>query len=317
MGEVRDDDTDTALAWSAMPPSLRDTLMIVDTDIGGDPDDALALVCAARVAQLALVITSDEHDGERARFARHLLDQLGRKDVPVLAGRQLGDAPCISIEGLTPVDVPAQPTDVLHAVATVLGGTTSPVRWVGMGPLSNLAAVFEARPDLASRLEIVQMGGALRYRDPDQAEHNFRLDPTAATTVLRTAHQPTLVLSDVTFTPEIELTADSPLYRQLTAHDAPVWARTVAAHLDQWFERFHPGSMQHDALTLSLGLELPFVDFYGERVALDNIGRMCAHPDGADVFLGGGALYEEFRWWLSKQLAITPIDDRTNLISPR
>lgn len=67
-------------------------LIVLDTDVAGDPDDALALVAAARVlSQPPLVITTDECGGERARFARHLLDLLGRPDVPVVSGADLGN----------------------------------------------------------------------------------------------------------------------------------------------------------------------------------------------------------------------------------
>ena len=56
--------------------------MIIDTDIGGDPDDTVAVVAAGlRVPELALVVTSDEYGGERARFVRYLLDLVGRQDV--------------------------------------------------------------------------------------------------------------------------------------------------------------------------------------------------------------------------------------------
>jgi hypothetical protein len=61
-------------------PATPHDAVVVDTDIGGDPDDALALAAAARaVPGLSLVVTTDETGagqgyGQRARFARHLLD---------------------------------------------------------------------------------------------------------------------------------------------------------------------------------------------------------------------------------------------------
>ena len=68
--------------------------VILDADIGGEPDDAMALVIAAReLPELTLVVTSDEMSGQRARYARLLLDAAGRPDVLVVAGRQLSATP--------------------------------------------------------------------------------------------------------------------------------------------------------------------------------------------------------------------------------
>lgn len=293
----------------AIAASLHRAPMIIDTDLGGDPDDAVALAVAARaVPQLALVLTSDEHDGDRARFARCYLDSLGRSDVRVIAGAQLSDKPlAFCVQDLVPSSAPAQPTDVVAAVREMMHEARGPVRWVGMGPMSNLHTVLAARPDLAGRISVTQMGGALRYRDPSQAEHNFRLDPRAAADVLARSHQPRLVTSDVTFTKDVELAAGSPLYRQL-ADSSLSWARMLTRHLDRWFEAFHPGSMQHDALALSAALELPFVGFDRAAVALDDIGRMRQKQDGSDVLLSRTADYTSFMRWLARELGVVDED---------
>jgi hypothetical protein len=119
------------------------------------------------------VITSDEQDGERARFARYFLDLLGRDEVPVIAGASLGDT---------------------------------------------------------------------RY-----------------------------------------------------------WA-VLKAHLDRWFEAFYPGTLQHDPLTLSAALELPFVDFDFDAVAVDADGRMSRDPAGRPLFLSRAARYEAILGWLDGHL---------------
>jgi inosine-uridine nucleoside N-ribohydrolase len=173
-----------------------------------------------------------------------------------------------------------------------------------MGPMSNLAAVLASSPELSERLMVTQMGGALNYRDSSRAEHNIRLDPVAARTVLRLAKEPLFVTSDVTFTAEIEVTAESAIYRSLAAPDSPEWARLLTEHLDRWFAEFHPGTIQHDALTLSAALELPFVNFDLVRVALDEIGRMREDDDGAPIFMSYSARYPAFLRWLSSQLNV-------------
>ncbi|MQY29374.1 nucleoside hydrolase [Nocardia aurantia] len=284
-------------------PPLRGTPVIIDTDIGGDPDDAIAVTCAARaVPELALVLTADENGGRRARFARHLLDLLDRTEVPVVAGADLGNTRYYCVEDLIPAEVPAQPHDPVAAVHAVCATTDGPVRWVGMGPLSNLARILDTAPELAPRLVVTQMGGAIAYRDPTKAEHNFRLDPAAARFVVGRAVHLFLLLSDTTFTPEIEIARDSELYKRLATGDAPPWARLLTAHLDNWFDRFYPGTRQHDPLTLTAALQLPFVDFARRAVLLDDDARMTSDPGGRTVRTSARADYAAFRAWLAAQL---------------
>ena len=288
------------------PPSLLETPLIIDTDAGGDPDDAIALVIAAAEPTLALVVTSDELGGERARFVRHLLDLLGRSDVPVVAGSDLGNTRLNAIEDLVPPEVPAQPTDVLASVTRVCSATAGPVRWVGIGPASNLAMVLTERPDLADRLAISQVGGALRYRDPERADHNFRTDPQAAATMLARARLPRLLLSETTFTPVIEIAKGSSLHQLLGDPGAPPWAHLVAAHLDQWYERFHHATMQHDALGLTAALEIAFVVYYREHIVIDERGRTTVAPDGGfDVRLSGKTRLDNFMSWLTGKIEAT------------
>jgi inosine-uridine nucleoside N-ribohydrolase len=325
VGDVRDNDNETpqetaeALADHAeryvdaafaerlrgagrYPESQSGTPIVLDTDIGGDPDDAIAVAVAAlNFPELALVVTCDEHKGQRARFARHLLDLCGRSDVPVVAGTDLGNTRYFVIEHLTPHHIPDQPED-LASVVEFCHQASSTVRWVSMGPMSNLAQLVTTEPWLAQKLVVTAMGGAINYRDPNRAEHNIRLDIDAAHTVLASTHQPRLVISDVTFHHDNEITAESDLYHWLARSDAPAWAQLLAAHMDAWFDRFYPGTMQHDPLTLTVALQLPFVDLGLERVAVDDIGRMRYDNEGHEVFLAYDADYPAFNVWLWKQL---------------
>jgi pyrimidine-specific ribonucleoside hydrolase len=277
--------------------------IIMDTDAGGDPDDAVALLLAARlVAELALVVTSDEVDGERARFARYLLDLAGRPEVPVVAGRSGGRDPVFSVNGLVPPTVPAQPTDVMTAVRRVTGADPARVRWLGIGPLSNLADVLSTAPDLAENLDVTQMGGALCYRDPTRAEHNFRMDPDAARVALAGGWPISLVTSEVTFNPAIAVSPGSVLYVALTQPEAPPWSEVLRRHLDQWFDRYHPTTLQHDGLTLSAAIGLPFVEFARMNVAIFPDARMAAAENGIPVSVSVRADYAAFNEWLLRGL---------------
>jgi inosine-uridine nucleoside N-ribohydrolase len=274
--------------------------LIIDTDLGGNPDDAFALAIAAlTVPELALVITTDELAGERARFARHLLDLLGRPEVPVVSGADLGNTRNFCVEDLTPASVARQPRDVAAAVEAVRA-CDGPVRWLGLGPASNLAALLTVRPDLSEHLVVTQMGGALRQ--PDQAEHNFRLDPAAAIRLLGDPRPPALVTADVTSHRSMEVTRRSLIYRTLSTAGAPEWARLLTAHFDRWADRVHPASLQHDALALAAALGWPGITFGRERVAVDGQARMRRDPHGIELTVSVRAGYGAFMGWLETGL---------------
>ncbi|MFD3427394.1 nucleoside hydrolase [Nocardia fluminea] len=294
---------DKLRAGASPSTSLLGTPVIIDTDIGGDPDDAIALICAAvAIPELALVVTSDEHDGGRARFARYLLDLLGRSDVPVVAGAQLSATRYWVVADLVPDDTPAQPRNVVVAVSKVCAGG-GPVRWVGMGPLTNLAYVITENPQLADQLAITQTGGAINYRDPARASHNFRLDPDAAITVVNDATRLQLVISDVTTNEAVAIRPGDDFYLRLTTPQAPPWAAVLRQHLDHWFDTFHPFSHQHDPLTLSAALRLPFVTFTRQRrFRIEADARMFLDPAGHTAWIATRADYPAFLTWLGKQL---------------
>ncbi|MFC4560575.1 nucleoside hydrolase [Nocardiopsis mangrovi] len=316
MGDTRDESAE----------DLRRTPLIIDTDIGGDADDALAVAVAARcVPDLALLLTTDETGpeygpGQRARFARHLLDGIGRHEVPVVAGACLGKTRYYCVDGLVPAAVPAQKTDAVGAVRAVAAAHPGPIRWVGMGPLTNLARVLVEAPEVAARLRVTQMGGALRYRDPERAEHNFRLDVPAVHEVFAAVAEgrlptPEFVTSEITFVPDIKVTPDHPVRRRLAAPDAPPWAHLLHAHLDRWFAGSGPlripGTLQHDGLTLSAALRLPYVDSRPMPLSVDAIGRTTRTPEGSEgtvVRVSVAARYAAFMTWLETTLdpAATP-----------
>ena len=283
--------------------SIAPTTLVIDTDTGGDPDDAVTVTCAAWLPELAAVITADEHQGQRAQFTRHQLDLLGRPDVPVTTGTDLGNTRYWVVQGMTPAAISVQPDDVLGTVRRVCARTSGPVRWVGCGPLTNLAHVLRAAPDLAERLVITQMGGAINYRDPAKAEHNFRLDPDAARYVLAHARDLTLVLSDTTFTNEIALYPGHPLVQRLAAPGAPAWAGLLVEHIDRWATDFGYTSKMHDPLTLSVALGLGFVQLEQRPVVIAQDGRMSLDPTrGRLVQVSTRADYPAFMTWLTTQL---------------
>ncbi len=293
--------------------------VILDADIGGEPDDAMALVIAAReLPELTLVLTSDEMSGQRARFARLLLDAAGRPDIPVVAGRQLSATPCFFATGLTPGSVVAQPDDVAAAVRAACGRAGGAARWIGLGPLSNLAALLSRDPGLAERLFITQLTGTVNRGDHALPPRNFRLDPRAARQVLSAARYLRLVGFDAAGRPGCEITAATPVFRELAGAagaagvagvagaPVPPWAGLLTSHCCQFFARYHPAVLPAAPLALAAALRLPFTPFAWAVLTADAAGRISERRGGRAVLLTQDIDYPAFARWLQARLDPRP-----------
>lgn len=288
--------------------------VLLDTDIGHDLDDALALWAATRFIRNLAVLTNDEtEDHQRAQLAREQLDRLGRHDVPVIAGRPLpGAEKSFVMDGLVTNDRPVS-TDVVDYVAGACESSTQPLIWVGLGPASNFADVIVARPDLIPQLNLTMMGGWLdTYRRPDRASHNPRMDPSSFGLAMCAAHQPRLVFSTHTNVDALAITPASDLYAWLTMPQAPPEFDLIAANATRWFDRRsrrspndQPSSWMNDPLTLAAALGVPVVDFVTEKVRIERDARMYRDPNGCDIQVSTRIDSPTFLTWISTLLPLT------------
>ncbi len=293
---------------AAVPSAgIVDPLVIVDTDIGHDPDDVFAVTIAARECPRLVVVTSDETRGRRARMARLLLDYLDRPDVPVIEGIEVagGERRFRLGDELLAEARPVPKVSLVEDLIGRIGQAQGSVVWVGQGPMSALARVLTAAPHLAEKIDCWQMGGWFEnYRNPGKASHNFDTDQLAAGIALRLCHRPRLVLSDHTNVPELEIGPDSLLYQQMMASSSPA-ARLIVANCTAWWafqrqrnapEVFRP----HDPLTLSAALGKRFVQFAPESISIAGDGRIRRDPDGRDVRVSVSVDYTGFRSWMPR-----------------
>lgn len=220
--------------------------IVLDTDIGTDVDDALALALALASPELELVaITTVAGDTTvRARIAARLLALAGRRDVPVHAGsaRSLatpGGFAWFGHEGQgvldgTPDAIAGEPAvDALLRLFPEDGA----LELVAIGPLTNLAVALERDPTFACRVSrLTVMGGWLRGAIiggttlPPSVDYNLCSDAVAAARVLSAGIPTRLVSADATV--QVWLTdadvaglerAGSPLQRVL-ARAVRIWA---------------------------------------------------------------------------------------------
>jgi purine nucleosidase len=188
--------------------------MILDTDIGTDVDDCLALALALASPELDLIGVTTVYGDVllRARMALKLLALRGRADIPVAAGvsAPLLGKRAVYWEGregeglLGPEDAALAPI-AEHAVDFIVRTVMAhpgEVHLLAIGPLTNVALAFLREPRLAHHLAGLTLmggvvGGAGALHLP-WTEHNFRCDPEAAHVVLSAGIPVAIVPLDVT-----------------------------------------------------------------------------------------------------------------------
>lgn len=214
----------------------------IDTDVGTDPDDAVALLCAVGHPGIDLVgVSTVDGDTEwRAEIARTLVD------APVVPGARLGVR-----------DVATSQAEALLAI----------------GPLVNVARLTAAGV-LPPRLGV--MGGVLRpvhHRGAERdVEHNFATEPAAAQAVV--GHTPGLLLCPLDVTVRMRPSA-ADLENLVDA--APV----LGPMFDEWREKHRAGGVPDDEEAVRLHDPLALLALVGEPVVFVEPLALTVNERGA------------------------------------
>lgn len=207
--------------------------VVLDTDIGGDIDDAFALALALASPELDIVgITTVGRGGDPDPFVQHIdktrdedrawlvcrfLTQVGRKDLPVAAGAdpqpkspldwqiQYRRHPA-AIYNRTLKPVKGSAVELLARLANEKNGE---LVVVALGPLTNVARFIKEQPDAAKKVKrFVIMGGSVAVgydgKPKPEPEWNIKLDAPAAKAVFASGLPLTVVPLDATATLRLE-----------------------------------------------------------------------------------------------------------------
>jgi purine nucleosidase len=290
--------------------------VILDTDIGTDVDDALALAFAAASSEISLLGVTTVHANAalRARIARRLLDLAGAIDVPVVAGRS---APLrasaverfhwhelwghegvgvLDSDALATVEDDALRDDAAAFIVEQVNAAPGEVSLIAVGPLTNVGRAFELDPSLGSKVkDITLMGGLVDSSDffwGPQFETNFNADPGAAEIVLSSGAPITVVPLEVTLkvfldraqrdrldSPEANVIA-SALGRLIEAMREPFLAFNEKYGLDG--SEFDERTYMHDPLAVYTAIGGPLVSVRDAalRVAYDGDGALLTVEGG-------------------------------------
>ena len=180
------------LSWSLgaeHPPEK----VIIDTDIGDDVDDAFALGLAVRSPELQIlgVMTTFGDTETRAKLTDRFLAEVGRADIPVLAGKPTTPKMPMSQRRYAESHfVKASHGDAVDFLLEQIRKYPGEITLIAIGPLMNVGAAIDKDAATFGKLKrVVLMGGSIRrgYGDlgytppvPAMAEWNILNDVASA-----------------------------------------------------------------------------------------------------------------------------------------
>jgi purine nucleosidase len=278
------------------------TDIILDTDIGTDVDDALALAFALRSPGCRVLGVTTVHLDAllRARIARALLRLMGRQDVPVARGVDRPLGPLAGDPPREPALMGHEGRGILDADDTDLGPipvngadflidrvsrNKGRVALVAIGPLTNIASALRREPRIAQwTAGLTVMGGAVCHDMVPapwwpEAEYNLNCDPTAAREVLASGIPVTFVGLDVTLRVFLDA-AQRKTIASRNASEGPVLADMMDIFLDHTSKLVAAGRFPdlwagkvflHDPLAVHVALGGQGVRLQPMHLALENV----------------------------------------------
>ena len=288
--------------------------IMIDTDIGDDIDDALALALALCSAEIELlgVTTVFGDTQKRAHLAAHILEVFRREDIPVAVGQQMplllrhrpsgvSQAaildPCAPLCTLSPFSAP----ELIIRTALAHHGN---ITLFCLGPLTNIATALIIEPRLFLAIKnIVVIGGTTGFPLP---EWNMRSDAQAAKIVLASGIPITLLGWNVTMQCQLRESDIEKLHYQnlpqtrLLSQLLAVWQR----HRPRWHPRL---PFLHDPLAIVAFCAPDLFDFevMTARMFTRGLFKGCMLPrilDGPLVYGAIDVQHEQAREWIMQRL---------------
>jgi len=261
--------------------------VLLDTDIGSDVDDALALCFALRCPEIKLegitTVYGDVH--LRARIARKLLLLGGQPEVPVAAGISrplLREREVLVMghegKGIVQDNEPGLEPVGEHAVDFMIRTITDnpgEIILAAIGPLTNVAAAIIRQPEIVRKLkEVIFIGGVTRLGDNalevPALEWNVRADPEAARLVFSADFPLTMLGMDVTRREATRLHGQH--LERIKKAGTPL--TDAAAHLIEIYWEYAEPEMRciHDVVALAFILDRQLVKTRRLRVDIETRG---------------------------------------------
>lgn len=247
--------------------------IVIDTDIGDDIDDALAIVLALKSPELEVagLTTVYRNTGLRTKLALQLLKAYERPDIPVATGigsplltqTDAGSIPCQWLDGYSDIESNCSQ----HAVDFLIDQVSRDpkITIVAIGPLTNIACAVMKSPEVMRQAEIVLMGGMHSAFYP---EWNIVCDPEAAAIVFNSGLKLTMVGLDVTL--KCRLTQSDVDRIKLRGKSETAFLSRL---LSQWMDSSKHLPILHDPLTIAYLSHPDLLEFQPKKVSVECKGE--------------------------------------------
>jgi inosine-uridine nucleoside N-ribohydrolase len=263
------------------------TKILLDTDIGTDVDDAVALAYLLCHPECELLgITTVTGEAEKRASLASVMCQAAGKEIPIYPGaehpmqgeqRQPIAQQAAALPGW-PHQTDFPMNQAIDFLADTIRAYPGEVTLLTIGPLTNAGLLFSTYPDVAQLLAgLVMMGGNFNESGPagDRIEWNVAGDPTA---------------SEITYKAPVRLhrslglnvtqKVTMPAHEVREKFTAPL-LRPVMDMAEIWFAGFYPFITFHDPLAAATIFEPNLCAYQEGRVMIDKTekpGRTIWQP---------------------------------------
>lgn len=275
--------------------------ILIDTDIGGDVDDALALAMALNAPDIEIVGITNVYlaNAWRAGVTKQLLKVYGREDIPVCTG---AEKPLIGwwdesrIPNSSPDYGEYRGEALPHACDFIIrmAETVEDLTVVAIGPLTNLGLALAKAPHIAGKICILMMGGQVNRAHP---EWNIVCDPEAARIVFESGAPITMVGLDVTN--RCQFTREEV---DMVGQAGNVRSDTLAQMMEIFIKNFGYLPILHDPLAMSLLMWDDVLTLEKKNILIETGGQYtrgltidCDWGDGVPVTVATDVNVEEFK----------------------
>lgn len=258
---------------------MQSQRVIIDTDIGDDADDILAIALALTYPQTEIIgITTVFRNTElRAKIARHLLTLAGRSEIPVYAGAEHSlnikndthDVPCQYTSAMTDYQINH---DAQYFYREVF--SRGKAAFIAIGCLTNLAVFIQENPQLTNNITDIYLMGGCFHRHAN--EWNIVCDPEAANIVFNSGLSIKCIGLEITS--QCALT-EADVERMRNQATTPL-TQLLIDSCQLWFEKTGYLPVLHDPLVVNALIEQKDMGWRTENIRIELIGE---HTRGMTV----------------------------------